>query len=59
VCFLEGGYDTGLLAAGIEATIEGLVAGPGEMSAEPSAMETAVIDVLARRLSAHWVGEPA
>jgi acetoin utilization deacetylase AcuC-like enzyme len=58
VCSLEGGYDPGVLAAGIEATIEGLTSGPGKMSAEPSAAETAVIDVLVRRLSPHWRLEP-
>ena len=55
VCFLEGGYDTGLLAAGIEATIEGLNAGPGHMDGQPTAPETALIDVLVRRLSPYWV----
>jgi len=58
VCFLEGGYDYGLLPAGIEATIEGLLDGPGEMSAEPSVSETAAIDLLARRLSPYWADAP-
>lgn len=55
VFFLEGGYDMELLAAGIEATIEGLNAGAGYMGGEPTAPETALIDVLVRRLSPYWV----
>ena len=57
VCFLEGGYDPRVLADGIEATIEGLTSGAGTLWAEPSAAETAVIDVLVRRLSPYWALE--
>ncbi|HZK48842.1 MAG TPA: histone deacetylase [Thermoleophilia bacterium] len=56
VCFLEGGYDTDVLASGIEATIEGLIEGPGEMSAQPTGAEAAAVETLTRRLSAHWAG---
>jgi acetoin utilization deacetylase AcuC-like enzyme len=54
VCFLEGGYDTGLLSAGIQATIEGFSGGPGTLDVVASPTEAAVVEVLVRRLAPYW-----
>ena len=54
VCFLEGGYDMGLLSEGILATIEGLTHGPGTLEKAPQPSEAAVVEVVARRLSTWW-----
>jgi acetoin utilization deacetylase AcuC-like enzyme len=54
ICFLEGGYDVGLLSAGIVATIEGFSSGPGTLDVAASAPEAAAVELLARGLAPYW-----
>jgi len=57
VCFLEGGYDLGLLADGVAATVRGL----GDSAAEgvpvpPTAREERMTDALVSALAPRWGG---
>jgi acetoin utilization deacetylase AcuC-like enzyme len=54
ICFLEGGYDTGLLSSGIVATIQGFSAGPGTLDVAASPSEAAAVELLIRRLAPYW-----
>jgi acetoin utilization deacetylase AcuC-like enzyme len=57
VCFLEGGYDLGLLADGVVATIAGLGDSvPGEAPAAASAREDRTVDTLVAALAPRWGG---